>query len=610
MTFTTRPELRGDFGMVASTHWLASAAGMSMLESGGNAADAAVTIGFVLNVVEPHLNGPGGEVPILVWSPDDDDVSVVAGQGPVPAAATIEGYRDLGLDLVPGSGLLAATVPGAFGAWLTLLQRWGTRPLREVLEPAIALAERGWPVIPAVSQTIGRVAALFRDEWGHSAATWLPEGRPPAPGSRMRNPELAATWRRLLAEAEAVGSDRDAQIDAALVAFYRGFVAEAIDAHVRQPVMDSSGRRHAGLLTADDLAGWRTPIEASVSIDYQGLEVHKTGPWGQGPVFLQQLRLLEAAGIEHMEHLGADYVHTVLESTKLAFADREAWYGDPEAVDVPLATLLSRAYAADRVGLIGPRASLDQRPGSPDGRAPRMPTTSFETGAASAPGVGEPTVAWSGNPTRDGAATDGPVAANGAVRGDTCHLDVIDRDGMVISATPSGGWLPSSPTIRGLGFALGSRAQMTWLEPGLASSLRPGTRPRTTLTPTMILRDGRPLLAFGTPGGDQQDQWSLQFLLSHLHGGLEPQAAIDAPTFHSIHFAESFWPRGASPAGAVVESRLPESVLLELERRGHRLTRSDDFSLGRIGMVGRDPATGFLTAAADPRGGQAYAVGR
>jgi gamma-glutamyltranspeptidase/glutathione hydrolase len=620
MPFMTRPELTGDFGMVSSTHWLATATGMSVLERGGNAADAAVATGFVLQVVEPHLNGPGGEVPILLWDDADGEVTVVAGQGVLPQGATIEYYRAQGLDLVPGSGLLAATVPGAFDAWLTLLGRWGTWSFADVLAPALSFAERGWPVIPAVSNTIAKVAELFTEHWDHSARTWLDaSGAAPARGSRMRNPELARTWRRLIAEAESAGGGREAQLEAARRAFYSGFVAEAIDRHAAKEFWDSSRQHNRGVLTGADLAVWRTPLEKPVTFDYHGHSVNKTGPWGQGPVFLQQLAILAGVDLSAAGHLSADYIHTIAESAKLAFADREAWYGDPNAVSVPLTELLSQPYSDERRRLIGSDASLELRPGSPGGLSPRLPTGALPESWARASdallataGVGEPTIARSGRPTPPAAArtTDGPVGRDGTVRGDTCHLDIVDRNGMMISATPSGGWLPSSPTIEGLGFCLNSRAQMSWLEPDFASSLRPGTRPRTTLSPTMVLRDGRPYLAFGTPGGDQQDQWTLQFFLAQVHFGLNLQEAIDAPTFHSTHLSESFWPRTGTPAGLVVEGRVSPDVLGELDRRGHRLTVADDYALGRLAAVGRMPGSGFLRAAADPRGAQAYAAGR
>lgn len=587
--FTTRPDLRGDFGMVASTHWLGTAVGMSVLERGGNAADAAVATGFVLQVVEPHLNGPGGEVPILLWDPAEQRVRVIAGQGVTPAAASISRYRDEGLTMVPGTGLLAATVPGAFGGWLRLLADYGSWRLAEVLEPAIYYAEHGFPVLPAIRDTIARVAQTFSDDWPTSAAAWLPGADVPAAGSRLRNPALAATWRRLLAESAA--PSREAEIEAARRAFYTGFIAEAIAEHVRRPVPDASGQSHAGVLTAEDLAGWQCPIEDPVSFDYHGYQVCKTGPWGQGPVLLQQLSLLAGYDLTAAGLLTADYLHTVVECAKLAFADREAWYGDDGST--PLAELLGEPYAAQRRQLVGDTASLELRPGAPGGHPPQLPL--FPGGSEPEPVVG------AGEPTVD---------ARGQTRGDTCHLDVVDRWGMHISATPSGGWLQSSPMISELGFCLGTRAQMTWLQEGLPSSLRPGVRPRTTLSPSMALRDGQPYLAFGTPGGDQQDQWSLWFFLAHVHFGLSLQQAIDAPMLHSTHFPSSFWPRAAEPGGLVVEGRLDPGVLQELRRRGHRITVADDWSLGRLSAAGRDPETGFLRAAANPRGGAGYAAGR
>ncbi|HEU5157055.1 MAG TPA: gamma-glutamyltransferase family protein [Streptosporangiaceae bacterium] len=592
--------------MVASTHWLASATGMSVLERGGNAFDAAVAAGFVLQVVEPHLNGPGGEVPILLWDETAREVSVVCGQGVAPAAATIERFTDLGLDLVPGSGPLAATVPGGVGGWLLMLERWGTWRLADVLEPAIGYAERGFPVVPRINKTIAGVAAMFAADWPTSAATWLPHGRVPAAGSRLASPVLAATYRRLVAEAEAASAGRDAQISAARDAWYRGFVAEAIaDFCAGRPWPDSSGEPHRGLLTGDDLAAWTATVDRPATYDYRGYTVCKTRPWGQGPVFLQQLALLSGFDLDAAGFLSADYVHTIIECAKLAFADREAWYGDPDHVDVPLAALLSDGYTKARRELVGDRASMELRPGSPDERTPRL---------AFAPEVTDAQVGASGEPTL-GDLNAAPPPADGTYppSGDTCHVDVVDRHGNMVAATPSGGWLHSSPTIPELGFCLGTRAQMFWLRPGLPNSLRPGARPRTTLTPSLALRDGRPWLAFGTPGGDQQDQWSLNFFLSVVHGGLNLQEAIDAPMFHSAHFPSSFYPRTAEPGVMLIENRAGDAVIAELRRRGHDVQVQGPWTLGRISAVARDagfPGAGFVRAAANPRGAQGYAAGR
>ncbi|WP_436975584.1 gamma-glutamyltransferase family protein [Nonomuraea angiospora] len=584
--------------MVASTHWLASATGMGVLERGGNAFDAAVAAGFVLQVAEPHLNGPGGEVPILLWSEDEQKVSVVCGQGVAPAAATIDRYTGLGLDIVPGTGLLAATVPGAFGGWMLMLERWGTWSLADVLAPAIHYAEHGVPVLERIAATIESVEGLFTGDWPTSAATWLPGGRVPAAGSKLANPVLAATYRRVVAEAEAASSTREGQLAAARRAWYEGFVAEAIAEFCAKTAWrDSSGEAHGGLLTGDDLARWSASVEEPLALDYRGHTVYKTRPWGQGPVFLQQLALLQGFDLDGMEFLGADYVHTVTEVAKLAFADREAWYGD---TDVPVSDLLSEVYNAERRKLVGAQASFELRPGSPGGRAPRLPDYPAPGTASDAPGVsGARSPQGVGEPT---------VARDGTVKGDTCHLDVVDRFGNMVSATPSGGWLQSSPTIPELGFCLGTRAQMFWLQEGLPASLRPGTRPRTTLTPSFALRDGRPWLAFGTPGGDQQDQWSLNFFLAVVHGGLNLQEAIDAPMFHSEHFPSSFFPRGSRPGVLHVEDRVDAGVTAELRRRGHEVEVQGPWTLGRLSAVARDGE--FLKAAANPRGAQGYAVGR
>src|SRR5580658_1583136 len=558
-SFTTRPELAGTFGMVASTHWLASAAGMAVLEAGGNAFDAAVATGLVLQVVEPHLNGPGGEVPIIGHAGASAETFVLCGQGTAPAAATVPAFETLGIDLIPGNGLLAATVPGAFGAWMLLLRQYGTMRLRDVMSYAIGYAADGYPMLASASALIEAMAPTFTVDWPTSAQVYLAGGNAPAPGSRFTNRVLAATYIRVLADAEAAASDRDGQIEAARRAWYEGFVAEAIDSYLgHAEVMDVTGRPHRGLLTGDDLASWQASVEPPVTVDYHGLTVCKTGPWGQGPVFGQQLRLLDGFDLAAMGTGSAELVHTITECAKLAFADREAWYGDPDQADVPLAALLSRPYADERRILVTGEASGDLRPGAPDGRPPRLPGYAL---AGFGLGESEPLADWghvaqeaaTGDPTLSTAAlgttglgTTG-LGTTGLGPGDTCHLDVADRFGNLVSATPSGGWLQSSPVVPGLGFCLGTRAQMFTLTPGLASSLAPGRRPRTTLSPGLALRDGEPYLAFGTPGGDQQDQWSLAFFLNHVVFGMNLQEAIDAPSFHTDHFPSSFWPRGSRP---------------------------------------------------------------
>ncbi|MBT2676552.1 gamma-glutamyltransferase [Streptomyces sp. ISL-14] len=607
--FTTRPTLQGTFGMVSSTHWLASQSAMAVLESGGNAYDAAVAGAFVLHVVEPHLNGPAGEVPILL-APAGGEVRVLCGQGVAPAGATVAHYRGLGLELVPGTGPLAAAVPGAFDAWMLLLRDHGTRTLAEVLAYAIGYAEHGHAPVERVGETVETVRELFETEWTSSAEVYLPGGEAPRPGELLRNPALAATWKRLLDEVADAG-DRVAQIEAAREVWRTGFIAEALVRQARRPTMDTSGERHSGTLTAADLAGWSATYEAPATYDFHGWTVCKAGPWSQGPVLLQQLALLPP---ELPRYGSAEYVHLLIEGCKLAMADREAWYGD--AAEVPLAELLSEPYNGARRELVGEKASHELRPGSPGGRAPRLcahaRVVAFDDPGFDVLGVGEPTVAKRPTSPVPG---EPDVAADGGTRGDTCHLDVVDRWGNMIAATPSGGWLQSNPVVPELGFPLGTRLQMTWLEEGLPNSLTPGRRPRTTLTPSIALRDGVPVMAFGTPGGDQQDQWQLHFFLAvalraQVRGGLDLQGAIDAPNWHNDSFPGSFYPRGMRPGSVTVESRMDAEVVEELRRRGHEVTVGDAWSEGRLCAVARDPETGVLSAAANPRGMQGYAVGR
>ena len=611
---TTRPDLRGTFGMAASTHWIATATAQSVLERGGNAFDAATAGAFVLHVVEPHLNGPGGDMTAVFATAADPTPVVLSGQGPAPAEATPEHYRAEGLDLVPGSGALAAAVPGAVDAWLLLLRDHGTWELADVLAPAVGYARDGHPVAPAVVRTITAVQDLFRDHWPTSAAQWLPDGQVPTPGDLLRNEPLAAVYDRLVVAGAGAGS-RTARIDAARTEWAEGAVAQAVDRAVRRPHRHSSGTDHAGVLRASDMAAFRASYEPATTVEFRGCTIAKTGAWGKGPALLQTLRLLEPlddALLDPSTEIGA---HTVVEAQKLALADREAFYGDR---DVPLDVLLSDAYTDERRALIGERASAELRPGTVAGVGHALPPVRTEAEAAAAgavtgQGVGEPTVRVRRAEDRAVPVEDRGepfVAPDGETRGDTVHIDVVDRWGNTVSATPSGGWLQSSPTIPELGFCLGTRLQMTWLEEGTASTLRPGERPRTTLTPTLVLRDGQPVAALGSPGGDQQDQWQLLFLLRWIVGGYSPQQAIDAPALHTTSFPGSFWPRTWEPAGLVVEDRLGDEVIAALEARGHVVTRAGDWSLGRLTCVTRDPATGVLGAAANPRGAQGYAAGR
>ena len=610
--FTTRPEIRGTFGVVASTHWLVSQVAMGVLERGGNAFDAAVAGGFVLQVVEPHLNGPGGDLPLLIWSEREQRIRALCGQGPAPALATPQYFREHGFGLVPGIGLLPAVVPGAFDAWMTLLRDYGTLTPAEVLQPAIDYAEHGFPLVARISQAILAVRSLFESEWHSSRDIWLPGGAVPKPGELFCNKALAATYKRVLREAATIagGASRTGGIDAAMQVWSQGFVAREIDRFYRdEQIMDCSGERNRGLLRFEDMAGWRAQWEVPVTLDFGDTTVAKCGPWSQGPVFLQQLAMLRHASLENCEPDSMAFVHRVTEVAKLAMADRLAWYGDPAHVDVPLADLLSDGYARARWALVGERASTTFRPGRPGGCIAVLPDMAVglrELARSDARfGIGEPAFA------------DLPRVREWAEKemfvGDTCHIDVIDRFGNMVSATPSGGWLSSSPAIPALGFALSTRLQTTWLDDGAAAQLAPGKRPTTTLSPTMVLRQGAPYMAFGTPGGDQQDQWTIAFFLRHVMYGMNLQEAIDAPAWHVDHFPGSFWPRVTTLNRLSLESRFSQTVLAALAEAGHELKIGLPWSEGRISVCAQRPdvqGRRMLLAAANPRGMQGYAVGR
>ncbi|QKJ21137.1 gamma-glutamyltransferase [Microbacterium hominis] len=574
--------------MAASTHWIATAVAQGMLERGGNAFDAATAGAFVLHIVEPHLNGPGGDlVGIFATAGDPTTPRVLMGQGPAPGAATIAHFRAEGLDLVPGAGGLAAAVPGAVDAWLLLLRDHGTMELSDVLAPAIGYAREGAPLLPTTVATIERVAELFRDHWPTSAEVWMPQGRVPAAGDLHRNPAYAEVLEGLIA-AGAAGTSRAERIDAARDEWATGRVARAATAFLAAPHRHSSGTDHAAVISADDFAGFRASYEPAVTATFRGHVVAKAGAWCQGPALLEALRILEPLPDDHLDVATEIGAHTVIETLKLVLADRDAHFGD----GVEVAELLADDFIAGRRDAIGDEASHTWRPGTLLGDHGFAPPLVRADGAAAA-GTGEPT-----------------VARTGSTRGDTCHIDVVDRWGNIIAVTPSGGWLQSSPTIPELGFCLGTRLQMTWLDAAAPSALAPGARPRTTLTPTLVLREGVATMALGTPGGDQQDQWQLPMLLRMLAGGWSAQEAIDAPTLHTIALVDSFWPRTWDPAGIVVEDRLGDTVIEGLRRRGHDVTRAGDWRLGRLSAVGIDRDTGTLWAAANPRGMQGYAAGR
>jgi len=576
MEFITRPLVMGTHGVVSSGHYLASLIGLRILEKGGNAIDAGVASGLALAVLEPHNYTIGGETPILIYSADEQTVYAINGQGTAAKAASIEWYKNRGINIIPGDGFLPATVPASFDAWITALAVFGALSLADVLTPAIELAEEGFPVYHYLHSVLRSSSDRFRREWPTTAEVFMPNGELPEIGQILIQSDLAKTFKRLLeAEKKNLHLGRKSALQAARDCYYKGEIAEKIVTFIRgNEVLDSSGMRNKGILDLEDFASYRTKIEEPVAADYRGLRIYKCGPWTQGPVFLQQLNILEGFDLASLGHNSPHYIHIVVEAAKLAYADREQHYGDPDFVHVPLERLLSKEYAEERRKLIDPeKASLELRPSNRD--------------------------------TIQKIVEDTDKTFNS----DTTHLDVIDGYGNMISATPSGGWIQSSPVIGGLGFPLGTRGQMFHLDPSHPEALAPCKRPSTTLTPSLVTKDERPFMVFGTPGGDMQDQWTLQFFLNFVEFNMNLQQAIDAPTFHTLHFPSSFYPHGAHPGLVAVEERIPEETRKALVSRGHKIQVDRAWSHGRVTAVMVDEEKGVIVGAASPRAGIAYAVG-
>jgi gamma-glutamyltranspeptidase / glutathione hydrolase len=595
MQFTTRPVLMGTNGMVTSTHYLASQAGFCSLKRGGNAVDAGATMWFCLTILEPHLVGVAGESPILIYSADEEKVIAVNGQGPAPKAATIDWFKEHGYDLIPPDGFLPAVVPSGFDTWVKALDKFGTMTLEEVLEPAIELATKGFPIYPELrrsltepNQQVGysingskvksrplSVAERFLEEWRSSAEIYLVEGQVPLVGQVIRNPEWARTFEEVVkVEKKVRKNGREAGLQAARDYFYSGPIAQKIVKFMQTfECRDVYGKEHHGLLSLEDLAEYSARFEEPVMVKYREYDVYKCGPWTQGPVLLQHLNLLEGFDLRQMGHNTVDYLHTWVECAKLAFADREQYYADPDYVKVPLDRLLSKEYADRRRTLVDPyHASMELRPG---GKAPAK---------LKPENVGQS-------------------------EGDTVHLEAVDRFGNMISATPSGAWISTSPIIPGLGFCMNTRAQMFHLDARHVERLEPGKKPSTTLSPSLVMNEEEPYLTFGTPGADQQDQWTLQFFLNHVDFGMDIQLALDKPTVHSTHFPGSFWPHAAHPGVMHAEPGISEEVILGLKKKGHKVIVDDPWSHGRCLAIQYDVNTGVMSGGASPRGMKAYAIG-
>jgi gamma-glutamyltranspeptidase/glutathione hydrolase len=568
---TLRPELYGTHGMVAAGSQYTVEAGVRLLMAGGNAFDAGVAAVFAAAVNEISHFGLGGEAPAIVYQGGTGKITVVSGQGTAPRAATPAYFVPAGV--IPGNGPNAGTVPAVVDAMALTLQRFGTKSLGEVLEPAIRLAD-GFPMYATV-----RAALIFHAEatlrWEWSRRTYYPERRIPATGEIFRQPNLAATLRAMAAAEQAAlkrGADRGQAIEAGRDVFYKGDVARRIAAAVKAD---------GGLLAYEDLAGYRGRLEEPVSTRFQGYDIHKAGYWSQGPALLLTLNILEAAGIGTMRHGSEQYLHTLVEAIKLAFDDRNAWFGDPLFADIPAEGLLSKSYATERAALIGPMASVQHRYGNPwahqrGGRAPVAPFVPHQLGVP-------------GDPSSD-----------------TTAVEVADASGNLFSCTPSSGWLIGGAYIAGdTGVPLSNRLTVFDLDAASPNVLAGGKRPRTTLTPTIVTREGRPFLAVGTPGGDTQDQHIAQTLLNIILGGQNLQHALESPRVESSHFHESFGEKPDAPGVLTLESRIPAAVATALSRRGHRISMVADYGIGTAGVAaGMDPDSGTLRGGADVRGGR------
>ncbi|HSP93211.1 MAG TPA: gamma-glutamyltransferase family protein [Thermoanaerobaculia bacterium] len=566
---TIRPEITAARGIVAGGRNFSVAAGLRMLERGGNAVDAGVAAVFAASVVEISHFGFGGECPLMIYDAKTKKVVVVNGQGPAPKAASPDLFKEKGK--VDGNGPLAATVPAVMDALAIALAEYGTMRLEEVMAPAIAYAD-GFPMYAFLRGYLVRERKAT-EKWEWSKKTYYPDGRIPEVGETFRQPNLAKTLREIVAAERAAFEktrDRKAAILAGRDAFYKGSIAWRIA---------EADRAAGGVLAYDDLAGFRGRVEEPVKTTFHGYDVFKAGPWDQGPVLLQTFNILEGIDLAAMGPGSADAIHAVHEAIKLAYDDRNAYYGDPDFVKVPLKGLLSADYAAARRKLIGPEAFLEHRPGDP---------FAFD------PDVKAPAVRYA--PHSQGEAPR-------AEKGDTTCVDAVDGAGNLFSATPSSGWLLGGAFIAGdTGVPLSNRMQIFDLDPASPNVLAGGKRPRTTLTPTILVKDGKPYLAISTPGGDSQDQQIANVLLNLIVFRMGLQEAIEFPRINSLHPFSSFDDHKSEPCVLEIESRIPAATLEELKRRGHKLKVLAPYGMPTgVVAVGVDPQTGTLRGGADVR---------
>ncbi len=562
-----RPPIQARHYVAASGHYLATTAAVRILAKGGNAIDAGVAAGICINVLLPDLTSFGGVAPIIVYHKQSGEIRSISGLGCWGKSATIDVFKTEENGEIP-VGARRSVVPGAPDSWLTALARYGRLTFEEVVTPAIELCEEGFQVYPSLHRNIAKEADVT-SKWPSTASIFLVNGEAPNVGDVLVQRDLANTFRRMIAvERTASSNGRASAIEAARDEFYRGDIGKQIAEFI-------SGE--GGFITEEDLADFHVEVEEPVRTDFMGIDVYATGPWSQGPVIPQTLNILEGYDLIDIGHNTADYIHLVSQALNLSFADREAYYGDPKFVDVPLDTLLSKEYASRQRSRIRPNQAFTEMP---------------------EPGLG---------PRRGAVLRTGDLTM--PAQPDTSYVCVVDDEGNAFSATPSDG-IGSTPIIPGLGLICSGRGSQNWLEPDHASSLQGGKRPRLTPNPAIAFQNGRLFMPFGTPGADMQPQSMIQVFLNIVEFGMDPQEAIEQPRFGTFNYPESFWPHTYRPGSLKLESRIGPETVEALRARGHQIEMWPDWTriVGNVCAITVDHERGTLTGGADARA-EAYAVG-
>jgi len=572
------PPVRGVTHMISAGHHLASQAGYSMLEAGGNAVDAGVASGIVINTVLPENTSFGGVAPIMIYDAASDAVVTISGVGRWPRAASIEVFNERAGGEIP-RGILRSIVPAAPDSWLTALERYGTMSFEQVVGPALELAAEGIALPKVVHDALqgdldSEDSILKR--WPSSRDVFMPDGRVPDVGERFVQGDLARTFQRLVdAERGATSEGREAGIRAARDRFYRGDIAREMAAFSEQ---------QGGLITYEDLAEFSVKVEPPVSGRFRDYTIYTCDAWCQGPVVAQVLQMLEQDDLRALGHNSADYIHLLSQALNLSFADRDEYFGDPDLVDVPIEWLLSSSYTQQRRGLIDMAKAF-----------PEMPAAGSR----------------SGDDLEASTSAGGPPHVGGEPEYDTSYTCVVDRWGNAFSATPSDA-LFHTPVVPGLGIIMSGRGSQSWLEPGHPSRVEPWKRPRLTPNPSIAFKGGQLFMPFGCPGGDAQPQAMVQMFLNIVEFGMAPQVAIEQPRFTSSNFPNSFWPHTYFPGRLNVEGRIASDTVAELTARGHDMNVRDDWepmSVAALSAIVVDPVSGVLSGGADPRR-DAYAIGR